>query len=152
MTAFVELLRVARHGHGRLAVVAGVWRLKVVRATLAGHSECPLHPCVVRLQVGIGDRPIGQCRPWDVTDDRPESKVVLSQSKEPALPVDRRPAYHLRRRAKELDAWLLGLGLAECARVEERVGPEVVAVDIGELGATEALALAPGSTFERHYA
>ena len=45
---------------------------------------------------------------------------------------------------------LVGCGLAPVRGLSDRVGPEIVAVDVGELVAAEALALAPRAALQRH--
>ena len=149
--ALVELLRVARHRQRRARVATAARRFERVGAGLPGDAERPFELAIVGLELGVGDRPVGERGAGQVAGHGAQAEVVLGESRQPALPMDRAAAHHLRHRAEQLDARRLVGGGAHGARIEQRVGPEIVAVDIGELVAAEGLARPPRAALQRHH-
>ena len=104
----VELLGVARLRHRRAGVASAARTLDVVRARLAGDAEGPLDRVVVGLELLVGDRPVRQRRAGKVAGHGAEPEVVRSEPGQPALPVHRAAADHLRNRTERVH---LGVGL-----------------------------------------
>ena len=149
-----NLLRVVRQRQRRARVALAARPLRGVRPGLPGDAECPLDAGVVGLQLVVGDRPVGERRSGQVADDSAQAEVVRREPGQPALPVHRPAADHLRHRAEQLDHRLGRASLRphHGARVEQRVRPQVVAVDVGQLVAAEGLLRPPRAALQRHHA
>ena len=148
----VELLGIARHRHRRTGIAAAAVAFELVGASLARHAERPLDLVVIRLKLGVGDRPVGQRRPRQVARDRADAEVVLGEARQPTLPVHRAAADHLRHRAEQLLARRVVFVRSHGARVKDRVGPQIVPVDVGELVAAKRLATAPRPALQGDHA
>src|SRR4029450_2980971 len=101
-----------------------------------------------RLELVVGDRPVRQRGARDVADDAVEAEGVFGEPGAPPLPMTRPAADHLRHGAEELLAGLLLAVGTHRPRVQQRIRPEVVAVDVGQLVAAERLAGTPRATLE----
>ena len=143
----VELLVVAGRRNGRAGVARDCADLRICwRPPDPGDAERPFDLVVVRLQILVGDRPVGQVRARDIALDGVRPELVLGHARQPAGPVRGTAAHHLRHRAEELDPRLASSADARKVRgLSSGIGPEVVAMDVGQLVGAELLRFPPGS-------
>jgi hypothetical protein len=146
--SLVELLRIARLGQRRARIVLAAPRLVAVRTSAARDTERPLHLGVVTLELVIGDRPVDQRRSRHIADDAVQSEVAFGEARQPALPVHGPSADHLRHGTEQLGTELAVHFVPNRARVQQRVRPQVVAVDVGEFVAAEGFAGTPRATLQ----
>jgi hypothetical protein len=74
-----------------------------------------------------------------------EPEIVLSEPRQPALPMHRSASNHLGYGAEKIDLGFFVCRRPQRAWVKDGVGPEIVAINIGQLVATEAFSFAPWS-------
>ena len=145
--SFVELLRISGQRQRRAGVALAARALIGIRTGQAGHSERPFHLGVVRLQVVVADRPVGERGALQVADDRVQPEISgVNRGSQPCqctVPPpticgtgQNRSTVASRRR------------IAGSAGVQQRVGPQVVPVDVGQLVAAKGLLVAPGAAFQ----
>ena len=66
----MKFLPVAGRGQRRARIIFAAERFELIYASRTRDAKSPLDLCVVRLEFGIGDRPINQSCPRNVADDR----------------------------------------------------------------------------------
>ena len=145
----VEFLGIARDGQRRARIADAARTFKLVGAGPAGDAERPFNLRIIGLKIVVADRPISQRRAFDLARDGPDTEIVRREPRQPTLPMHGSAAHHLGHRAEHLKMGFLLRRRARRARIEQRVRPEIVSVDIREFIAAERLPGPPRSALQR---
>jgi hypothetical protein len=138
-------------GQRRAWIILTAKALELIDAAGTRDSKGPLHLGVVRLQISIGNRPIDERCTRQVAHDRAKFKIALRKAWQPALPVHRTTADHLRNWTEKVDFGFFVCRGPEGTRIKNWIGPKVIAIHIRQLVSAEAFTLTPRPALKPHH-